>query len=304
MENVGDALKMAFAVFVFVIAMWIALSLLGQANATAREIFFSMDKITYLDPQRVGGSGANNRIVGLETIIPTIYRYSVENCGVTIIDKDGNLVARYDTETDNVGRQIEKYLAYSKNSLPSYEVTEGYHNYLKHIDYLVNILSGANEKLGLNIKIGAIDTKEFNDITYSFSKNIDEKIQSFYKYEQTSYYKDDNGEKKEKRREIHGLVWGTDVAERLEADFSGKIYEYKYNKNDSSDDNDIINTYKPVIEGGLLSYMNDKNKVYKEYIIEEGTEYKVMNYEDQYNKETQNAETRKTTKIEIIYVEQ
>ena len=272
MENVGDALKMAFAVFVFVIAMWIALSLLGQANATAREIFFSMDKITYLDPQRVGGSGANNRIVGLETIIPTIYRYSVENCGVTIIDKGGNLVARYDTETENVARNIKNYLAFKENQdTPIY--IEANKNYLSHIDYLVKILKW-NEN--------GFENEGTEDIYYN--EALDKRIQKLYSYTIISA---DGIE-----TEAYGAPWGGDyVAERLQADLTGEAYEISGARYNPFED-----------EEGLLSEL--KGKKYKEYIIEEGTEYKVMNYEDQYNKETQNAETRKTTKIEIIYVEQ
>ena len=71
MENAADALKMAFAALAFVLALGIAVSLLSQANSTARQVFFSTDTATYLDPVRYGG-GATNRIVGLETIIPTI----------------------------------------------------------------------------------------------------------------------------------------------------------------------------------------------------------------------------------------
>lgn len=78
MENVADALRMAFAVLIFVIAIAIAMSLLNQANATTKQIFYSMDKITYLEQANKSEEAANHRIVGMETIIPTIYRYSVE----------------------------------------------------------------------------------------------------------------------------------------------------------------------------------------------------------------------------------
>lgn len=78
MENVADALRMAFAVLVFVIAMAIAMSLLSQANATTKQIFYSMDKITYMEQANASTENANHRIVGMETIIPTIYRYPIE----------------------------------------------------------------------------------------------------------------------------------------------------------------------------------------------------------------------------------
>ena len=42
-----------------------------------------------------------NRIVGLNEIIPTIYRYAQENYGVTIVD-NGEIVARFDLDTENM----------------------------------------------------------------------------------------------------------------------------------------------------------------------------------------------------------
>lgn len=278
MENVGDALKMAFAVFVFVIAMWIAISLLGQANATAKEIFFSMDKITYLEPERVGGSEANNRIVGLETIIPTIYRYSVENCGVTIIDKNGKLVARYDTETENVARNIKNYLGFqesqSNQNTPVY--IEANRSYLSHIDYLVKVLKWNGT---------GFENQGTDEIYYN--EDLDKKIQDLYSYKIISA---DGSE-----TNAYGAPWGAEyVAERIKTDLTGVEYNiggYKYN---------------PFKDKGLLELLmeDNDNPQYKEYIIEEGTEYKVLNYEDQYEGNTQNAGTAKTTKLEIIFVEQ
>lgn len=269
MENAVDALKMAFAVLVFVIAMWIAFSLLGQANATAREIFFSMDKITYLDPQRVGGGDANNRIVGLETIIPTIYRYSVENCGVTIINNDGKLVARYDTETENVARHITNGLAYKSNQNVAL-YAEANRIYSSHIDYLVKVLKWKDDDG---------NEQSLNETEDSLKK----RIQELYSYKIISADNSGTG--------AYGAPWGAEyVAERIKTDLTGVEYNiggYKYN---------------PFEKNSLLELLDGHQ--YKEYIIEEGTEYKVLNYEDQFGGNTQNAGTAKTTKLEIIYVQQ
>lgn len=273
MENAVDALKIGFAVLVFVIAMWIAFSLLGQANATAREIFFSMDKITYLDPQRVGGGGANNRIVGLETIIPTIYRYSVENCGVTIINKEGKLVARYDTETENVARHITNALA-AKEKPDVALYAESKRIYSSHIDYLVKVLKWNGT---------GFENQGTDEIYYN--EDLDKRIRELYSYKIISADNSETG--------AYGAPWGAEyVAERIKTDLTGVEYNiggYKYN---------------PFKDEGLLELLMKDNHQYKEYIIEEGTEYKVSNYEDQFGGNTQNAGTAKTTKLEIIYVQQ
>lgn len=282
MENVVDALKMAFAVIVFVIAMWIALSLLGQANATAREIFFSMDKITYLDPQRVGGNEANNRIVGLETIIPTIYRYSVENCGVTIINNKGELVARYDTETDNVARQITNALAYEKNP-DRVKYAEANRMYSAHIDYLVNVIKWKDN--------------DGNDQSLK-EDGLKNRIQNLYSYQiETEIFDKDENKIKKEYKQTYGAPWGAEyVAERIKTDLTGVEYNIGgYNKYNPFED-----------DKGLLKLLMKDNCQYKEYIIEEGTEYTVKNYEHWFKEgvDNQNAGTAKTTKLEIIYVQQ
>ena len=42
------------------------------------------------------------RIVTLNEIIPTLYRYQQENYGVTIIDRNGKIVTRFDGDTENI----------------------------------------------------------------------------------------------------------------------------------------------------------------------------------------------------------
>ena len=42
------------------------------------------------------------RIVTLNEIIPTLYRYQQENYGVTIIDRNGDIVTRFDGDTENI----------------------------------------------------------------------------------------------------------------------------------------------------------------------------------------------------------
>ena len=49
MENASDALKMAFAIFVFVIALTIVFSLITKVKETADAILLNSDKTNYYE---------------------------------------------------------------------------------------------------------------------------------------------------------------------------------------------------------------------------------------------------------------
>ena len=96
MENAVDALKIAAAILVFIIAIGTSFSVFGTAKQTADAIITMRDKQAYLDaPELDGGvfytsssaveSGnaegvttLGHRIVGFDDVISTIYRYSKE----------------------------------------------------------------------------------------------------------------------------------------------------------------------------------------------------------------------------------
>lgn len=102
MENAVDALKLAFAIFVFVIALTLTFSIIGQARATSDIILSLKDKTNYYEYVDESDSNATkkDRIVDFETILPTIYRYAKEQYAVTILDTDGTPIVRYDLYTE------------------------------------------------------------------------------------------------------------------------------------------------------------------------------------------------------------
>lgn len=110
MEDAVQALKMAFAVFVFVIAISVAFYVLSKAKATSETIFYVSDKTNYYD--NVESNSNVTRTVGLETVIPTLYRYYRENFMVQIMDASGNVLQVFDTTTEwevsNAAKVIEK----------------------------------------------------------------------------------------------------------------------------------------------------------------------------------------------------
>ena len=99
MENAVDALKIAFAVIVFVMALSVAIYMFSQARTTADIVLHSSDVTQYMDYEEVS-SGSESRIVGLESIVPTLYKYYKENYTVVFRDSDGKFLEIYQTQTN------------------------------------------------------------------------------------------------------------------------------------------------------------------------------------------------------------
>ena len=109
MENAVDALKMAFAVIVFVMALTIGIAVFTQARTASDVILQSQDSTEYYEYISAGVyddetgqwiSTGDTRIVGLETIIPTLYRYYKENYTVVFLEANGTPMKLYDTLTE------------------------------------------------------------------------------------------------------------------------------------------------------------------------------------------------------------
>lgn len=88
MENAVEAIKIAFAVIVFVMALTVSMFTLTQVRATSDVVLYTEDELNYYDFQEATNAGQENRIVGLETIIPTLYKYYKEN--YTVVFREGN----------------------------------------------------------------------------------------------------------------------------------------------------------------------------------------------------------------------
>lgn len=112
MENAADALKMAGAVLLFVLALSVIIFSFGQARENSDIILNYKDRETeYIDGNYYYTSTGMERQVNLETIIPTIYRAFLENYKIVfeglnkpiykIKDPSGNWVDKYtiDLET-------------------------------------------------------------------------------------------------------------------------------------------------------------------------------------------------------------
>lgn len=97
MENVTDALIMASAALLFVIAFSITMFLYTRAKETSDTMFEHINMQEYLP--RVGSVKNNvTREVGIETVIPTLYRYAQgdENIQIRICDNKGDELQIFD----------------------------------------------------------------------------------------------------------------------------------------------------------------------------------------------------------------
>lgn len=104
MENAVDALKMAGAVLIFVLAISIIILAFGQVRETADIILDYKDReTTYVYYEDEG----TVRTVNLETIIPTMFRAHLENYKIVFKDSSGNPITIY-TVVQNDGKKIEK----------------------------------------------------------------------------------------------------------------------------------------------------------------------------------------------------
>ena len=110
MENLSKALYIAFAMLVFVVAFSVTMFMVNKLNYTSQEIVFRLDKTNYYDSLELSDvistnndAGVDNRterVVGIDTIIPTLYRYYKESFAVKILDVNGNLLQYFDTTAE------------------------------------------------------------------------------------------------------------------------------------------------------------------------------------------------------------
>lgn len=100
MENASDALIMAGAMLIFVIALTVAMTVFSQARATIDMVAYVSDETNYYEYIDTITENAKYRTVGLETIIPTLYKYYKENYTVVFLDSNGNGLKLYESQTN------------------------------------------------------------------------------------------------------------------------------------------------------------------------------------------------------------
>ena len=92
MENVADALKMAGEMLLFILALGIGISSFSQARETSDALLKYTDREYVTQYQ---GMGTTQRVVGEETVIPTIYRAYKERFKIYFYHTDGTPLELY-----------------------------------------------------------------------------------------------------------------------------------------------------------------------------------------------------------------
>lgn len=115
MENVTRALIIAFSMLIFVVGFSYSMYLINKLTTTSNTLLESVSTTKYYDNIEVKGD-VGNREVGVDTIVPTLYRYYKENYAVKIIDSDANnneLIQLFDV---NIEGKIAKAAADTRNT--------------------------------------------------------------------------------------------------------------------------------------------------------------------------------------------
>ena len=100
MENAVDAMKIAFGVFVFTMALSITMYMFTMARETSDAVIQKSDVTALMEYVETSNMIGEERIVGLETIIPTLYKYFKENYTVIFLESNGTPIELYETKTD------------------------------------------------------------------------------------------------------------------------------------------------------------------------------------------------------------
>lgn len=109
MENAVDALKLGAFVLIFVIALSVSITAFSEARIASDTLLDYRDRETSLgqDDYWYSEETRQQRIVGLETVIPTIYRsYNDASIKVAFLQKDGDIMQLYTTNDGNVKHNV------------------------------------------------------------------------------------------------------------------------------------------------------------------------------------------------------
>lgn len=91
MEHAADALKMAFALLVFAIAITTIFVMVAKVKTTSDVVMYYGDKTNFYSHYEDKSKDTNgNRIVGISDILATLYRYYKESVAVTVILDNNN----------------------------------------------------------------------------------------------------------------------------------------------------------------------------------------------------------------------
>ena len=184
MENAAEALKMAFGVLMLVLALTLCISSFSQAREAVDSIITIKDRetsYTYLT-----SADDSTRIVGIETVVPTMYKAYKENFEVHFLKADGTDLVLYKYQDQNGNKRDISII-----DLESEEHADS-QRAINRLDY---ILSGTEKGPNDPAK------KEVASITggtsglYQYFKNrkFEERMGEYYQEDKEGKTTDENG---------------------------------------------------------------------------------------------------------------
>ena len=171
MENATEALKLAAWVLLFVVALSLSINSFGEARQTMDAILEYNDREYYYDYVKEQ-EGSTERIVGFESIIPTIYRAYKENYKI-IFPSDYVLYTKKNSEGED---EKINYIDLEKETIGNQKDAE---------DFIRIILFGETEE----------DNGKFVNIDFSNREKLYDKISTKKKYKEYlgEYYQEEAG---------------------------------------------------------------------------------------------------------------
>ena len=179
MENATKALEIGFGVLIFVVALSLSIATFSNATRAITNIMTNEDKTqSYVYVTEANGVDENNnRIVGVETIVPAMYKAYKENYKILFLDQNGNPITLY-YKTRNSSKETEIVDGESVTVLPREKDDYGEEIEINFVDLEEEVLGGVED---------AIQHLDF--ILYGNNYQKDDK-KYYTKYKRQIYYPD------------------------------------------------------------------------------------------------------------------
>lgn len=179
MENATKALELGFGVLIFVVALSLSISTFSNATRAITNIMTYEDRTqSYVYVTEANGVDSNNnRIVGVETIVPAMYKAYKENYKILFLDQNGDPITLY-YKTRNSSKETEIVDGESVTVLPREKDEYGEEIEINFVDLEEEVLGGVDD---------AIQHLDF--ILYGNNYQKDDK-KYYTKYKRQIYYPD------------------------------------------------------------------------------------------------------------------
>ena len=186
MENATQALYMAFAVFVFIVAITVSFVSFANVREVSDVILHRSDKTYFADYDISNGESGRSRVVGLETIIPTLHKYYKEN--YTVVFKEATTFKAKTGEFTPTWNYKEVYTTNNNNNYRNFvaNIKDNYNDLMEKKYYIYNpkFLNSNYVFNERNIKIFSFDSEEeqlrnepWTTSEEEYKKNVDAFLQ-------------------------------------------------------------------------------------------------------------------------------